>query len=81
MTSVRTHLQRVRAKYAAVGRQARTKAALIARAVQDGYISIEAQGGFNHVRDVETSWQRAVEALHVLLEHWPASSTEDANYA
>lgn len=40
-TTVRTHLQRVRAKYAAVGRPAPTKATLVARAVQDGIISIE----------------------------------------
>lgn len=39
--SVKTHLQRVRAKYAAVGRAAPTKAALVARAVQDGVISAE----------------------------------------
>ena len=39
-TTVRTHLQRVRAKYAAAGRPAPTKAALVARAVQDGIISI-----------------------------------------
>lgn len=40
-SSVKTHLQRIRAKYAAVGRPATTKAALIARAVQDGTISID----------------------------------------
>ncbi len=40
-STVRTHLQRARAKYAAVGRHAPTKAALIARAVQDGILSIE----------------------------------------
>src|ERR1700758_5412354 len=34
-STVRTHLQRVRAKYAAAGRPAPTKAALIARAIQD----------------------------------------------
>ncbi len=38
--TVKTYLQRVRAKYAAVGRPATTKAALLARAVQDGLISI-----------------------------------------
>jgi DNA-binding NarL/FixJ family response regulator len=38
--TVRSHLQRIRAKYAAVGRPAKTKAALVARAVQDGIISI-----------------------------------------
>jgi DNA-binding NarL/FixJ family response regulator len=39
-STVRTHLQRVRAKYAAVGRPASTKAALIARAIQDGLIDV-----------------------------------------
>lgn len=40
-TTVKTHLQRVRAKYAAVGRPAVTKANLVARAVQDGLLSID----------------------------------------
>ena len=40
-STVRTHLQRVRAKYAAVGRPAPTKAALVARAIQDGILSID----------------------------------------
>jgi DNA-binding CsgD family transcriptional regulator len=40
-STVRTHLQRIRAKYAAVGRPALTKAALVARAIQDGLISVE----------------------------------------
>jgi DNA-binding NarL/FixJ family response regulator len=39
-TTVRTHLQRVRAKYAAVGRPATTKAALVARAIQDGIVNV-----------------------------------------
>ncbi|MBS9535727.1 response regulator transcription factor [Mycobacterium sp. M1] len=39
-TTVRTHLQRARAKYAAVGRPAPTKAALLARAVEDGILSL-----------------------------------------
>jgi DNA-binding NarL/FixJ family response regulator len=40
-STVRTHLQRVRAKYAAIGRPAPTKAALVARAVQDGIINLD----------------------------------------
>ena len=40
-TTVRTHLQRVRAKYAAVGRTATKKAALVARAIQDGIVSVD----------------------------------------
>jgi len=40
-TTVRTHLQRARAKYAAVGRSAPTKSALLARAVEDGILSLK----------------------------------------
>lgn len=40
-TTVRTHLQRARAKYAAAGRSAPTKAALLARAVEDGILSLD----------------------------------------
>jgi DNA-binding CsgD family transcriptional regulator len=40
-TTVRTILQRIRAKYAAVGRPATTKVALVARAIQDGIIGLD----------------------------------------
>ena len=40
-STIKSHLQRIRAKYAAVGRPAPTKAKLVARAVQDGLIGIE----------------------------------------
>ena len=40
-TTIKTHLQRIRAKYAGVGRPAPTKAKLVARAVQDGLIGID----------------------------------------
>jgi DNA-binding CsgD family transcriptional regulator len=39
-TTVRTHLQRIREKYATVGRPAPTKAALLARAIQDGLVDV-----------------------------------------
>ncbi|VEG52116.1 two component LuxR family transcriptional regulator [Mycolicibacterium aurum] len=39
-TTVRTHLQRARAKYASVGRSASTKSALLARAIEDGILSL-----------------------------------------
>jgi DNA-binding NarL/FixJ family response regulator len=39
--TVSTHLQRIRAKYAGVGRPATTKAALIARAIQDGLVHLD----------------------------------------
>ncbi|GAS97840.1 LuxR family transcriptional regulator [Mycolicibacterium canariasense] len=40
-STVRTHLERIRAKYAAVGRAAPTKAALVVRAIQDGIIGVD----------------------------------------
>ncbi|MDG4664082.1 response regulator [Mycobacterium sp. 236(2023)] len=43
-TTVRTHLQRARAKYASVGRSASTKSALLARAIEDGILSLKDLG-------------------------------------
>jgi len=39
-STVRTHLQRARVKYAAVGRPAPTKSALLARAIEDGLLGL-----------------------------------------
>ena len=39
--TVNTHLARIRTKYADARRAARTKAALVARAIQDGLVTIE----------------------------------------
>ncbi|KMS80130.1 DNA-binding response regulator [Prauserella rugosa] len=39
--TVTTYLDRVRLKYANVGRPARSKAALVARAIQDGLVSVD----------------------------------------
>lgn len=39
--TVNTHLARIRVKYNEVGRTAPTKAALVARAIQDGIVSID----------------------------------------
>lgn len=39
-STVRTHLQRARAKYASVGRSAPTKSALLARAIEDGILGL-----------------------------------------
>lgn len=40
-STVRTHLQRIRQKYMDVGRPARTKSALVIRAIQDGLVDID----------------------------------------
>lgn len=39
--TVSTHVNRIRIKYAAVGRPANTKAALLARALQDGHVDLD----------------------------------------
>lgn len=39
--TVNTHVNRIRVKYAESGRPASTKAALLARALQDGYVDLE----------------------------------------
>jgi DNA-binding CsgD family transcriptional regulator len=39
--TVNTHLSRIRDKYAKVGRAAPTKAALVARALQDGIVTLD----------------------------------------
>jgi DNA-binding NarL/FixJ family response regulator len=41
VSSVNTYIDRVRIKYANAGREAPTKAALVARAIQDGLVSLE----------------------------------------
>lgn len=41
-STVNTHLTRIRAKYAAAGRPAKSKASLFARAVQDGHTDLDA---------------------------------------
>lgn len=43
--TVRTHLQRIRIKYAGVGRPASTKSALLARAVEDGIVGLSELSG------------------------------------
>ncbi|QDQ99474.1 LuxR family transcriptional regulator [Tomitella fengzijianii] len=39
--TIKSHLHRIRGKYEAVGRNAGTKASLVARALQDGILSLE----------------------------------------
>ncbi|MFG3549503.1 TetR/AcrR family transcriptional regulator [Streptomyces sp. NPDC047725] len=49
-----------------------TDAVRLLRSTFHGFCLLEAGGGFGAPRDVEASWDRAVDALHVALEHWPA---------
>ncbi|GGK79343.1 TetR/AcrR family transcriptional regulator [Streptomyces flaveus] len=48
-----------------------TDAVRLLRSTFHGYCHLESSGGFGHPRDVQTSWGKAVDALHLALEHWP----------
>jgi AcrR family transcriptional regulator len=48
-----------------------TDAVRLLRSTFHGYCALEATGGFGAPRDVRKSWDKAVDALHILLEHWP----------
>ncbi|MEV0170232.1 TetR/AcrR family transcriptional regulator [Streptomyces sp. NPDC050803] len=48
-----------------------TDAVRLLRATFHGYCALESTGGFGASRSVQASWDRAVEALHITLEHWP----------
>ncbi|MFD7868752.1 TetR-like C-terminal domain-containing protein [Streptomyces sp. NPDC059783] len=53
-----------------------TDAVRLLRSTFHGFAALEAAGGFGAARSVQTSWERGVEALHYLLEHWPAAVGE-----
>ncbi|MBL1097563.1 TetR/AcrR family transcriptional regulator [Streptomyces coffeae] len=52
-----------------------TDAVRLLRSTFHGFVSLEANGGFGHPRDLRASWERTVEALHIALEHWPSSGS------
>ncbi|MFF7142173.1 MULTISPECIES: TetR-like C-terminal domain-containing protein [Streptomyces] len=54
-----------------------TDAVRLLRSTFHGYCTIESMGGFGAPRDVEASWDKAVEALHGALEHWPREKKKD----
>ncbi|MEU0073702.1 WHG domain-containing protein [Streptomyces sp. NPDC006332] len=51
-----------------------TDAVRLLRATFHGYCALESTGGFGAPRDVRASWDRAIDALHITLEHWPGES-------
>jgi AcrR family transcriptional regulator len=55
-----------------------TDAGRLLRSAFHGYITLEANGGFSHSRDVQRSWERALDGLHLLLENWPADPSPHA---
>ncbi|WP_328874606.1 WHG domain-containing protein [Streptomyces sp. NBC_00287] len=54
-----------------------TDAVRLLRSTFHGYCALESAGAFGVPRDVRRSWDRAIEALHVALEHWPKQERTD----
>lgn len=54
-----------------------TDAVRLVRSTLHGFVDLERSGGFGHLRDIEASWERTVEALHMLLERWPGGTKEE----
>ncbi|GGO06708.1 transcriptional regulator [Microbispora rosea subsp. aerata] len=54
-----------------------TDAVRLMRSTLHGFTSLEAAGGFAHQRPAEDSWVRCLDALHSLLERWPARDEGD----
>ncbi|MFC5824762.1 TetR/AcrR family transcriptional regulator [Nonomuraea insulae] len=50
-----------------------TDAVRVLRSTFHGFVALEAAGGFAHQRSPQQTWERALDALHTLLEHWPPS--------
>ncbi|GAA2216119.1 TetR-like C-terminal domain-containing protein [Nonomuraea monospora] len=58
-----------------------TDAVRLMRSTLHGFVSLEAAGGFAHARPAEATWLRCLDALHTLLEHWPAGDTSEGDPA
>ncbi|MEV5886246.1 TetR-like C-terminal domain-containing protein [Streptomyces sp. NPDC052020] len=54
-----------------------TDAVRLLRGTFHGYCALEAAGGFGAARDVQASWDKAIDALHITLENWPREETHD----
>ncbi|MET9913633.1 WHG domain-containing protein [Streptomyces sp. NPDC006476] len=54
-----------------------TDAVRLLRSTFHGYCALEATGGFGAPRDVQRSWDKAVDALHIALRHWPREGRHD----
>ncbi|WP_416978332.1 TetR/AcrR family transcriptional regulator [Streptomyces sp. T028] len=48
-----------------------TDAVRLLRSTFHGYCALEAGGSFGAPRDVQRSWEKAIDALHLALTHWP----------
>lgn len=58
-----------------------TDAVRLLRSTFHGYCALESTGGFGAPRDVQRSWDRAIDALHVALDNWPHEEKSEARHA
>lgn len=54
-----------------------TDAVRLLRSTFHGFVALESAGGFGHERAPQRSWERALDALHATLEHWPSARNGD----
>ncbi|MGW0206746.1 TetR-like C-terminal domain-containing protein [Streptomyces sp. NPDC003233] len=54
-----------------------TDAVRLLRSTFHGYCALESAGGFGADRDVRASWDKAIDALHLALTHWPRERNDD----
>ncbi|MER8219295.1 TetR-like C-terminal domain-containing protein [Streptomyces sp. NPDC094143] len=52
-----------------------TDAVRLLRSAFHGYCALESTGAFGAPRDAQASWDKAIDALHVLLLNWPREKT------
>ncbi len=48
-----------------------TDAVRLLRSSFHGYCALESSGAFGALRDLEASWDRMIDALHLTLRNWP----------
>ncbi|TDE57019.1 TetR/AcrR family transcriptional regulator [Nonomuraea mesophila] len=51
-----------------------TDAIRLLRSTYQGFFAIEASSGFDHPRDLQSSWEKILDALDNALTHWRVSS-------
>ncbi|MGW7817514.1 TetR/AcrR family transcriptional regulator [Streptomyces puniciscabiei] len=54
-----------------------TDAVRLLRSTFHGYCALESAGGFGADRAVRASWDKAIDALHLALIHWPREKKTD----
>ncbi|GIE88647.1 TetR/AcrR family transcriptional regulator [Actinoplanes regularis] len=54
-----------------------TDAIRLLRSTLHGFATLQTADGFGHPRDLDTSWRRVLDAIHVALGNWPTADEEE----